>query len=1327
MAAGAIQPASYNSASTNVGSLLPSVSTLTGSTSASNARNMAVTPTQPATAEPDALSTTFAFLGGVGKAVGAAASWAAGVAEKDAAQVVTAVPQLLKGAYHLPADLYSGYIGDEAKEAQSQKEFQGIMDSYRTGKLNKPQYQQALKDWTTNNMQLGKTMAEQGKATSLDTKNFTQGYINTVGIVVSLMTMGAASPFVADADTTTAQLTTFLLGDNATTQSILKGGEVLDGYLGKAVQGIDVAKVWGGLKSAMADKTIADTAIKAPEEIEPLISKELDPEIQKITSSTLDQGGATITTAQQMKNVASALLIQRPLLYNTAVGTVEPFVKDMSSGKYGAAAQQVGWMAALTLSGGPIGAALKYGGEIGGKAVKLAFGEPTVMETLSKLVGDGDSKGIFNVFQQKLQDNPEEATQDLKDWKAMEDTNLKMQNGSVVGAAHQIADWFPAQGISLQDMTHEELVESMLTMAKTYREGYEAYLNGDLTGDAAVAAREGRLVFTRATIPDKNILASMVTDADKTVTDGTTPTVKNVSVGDLTNYEGAPDRARVEQVKADIAAGKPVEPIRVARDSGGNYGVEDGKHRLQAVIESGGKTIPATGDLPPDVAAPSSAEVKQYAQTFGVSQKQARAELTKTAQDSATKEATQNVAQDKFAARQRGLERLQNTIGGHSSMLNSKTFVARLHTILGSVENTDEAVKQIMSIKAGMDVEGVPDDLSEKWAQRGYTASGPKSAVTEYSPYQEGSKIKSQYTGLGSEFFQKTQQRIPVLGELGGLLTKAGLSPYNAASATQTIFNQNVREGFEAAFGVKATEAPVGIHDADAMLNQLSSYVKDRNLKVYDLRQLKLGEIQNALSVSRSDARKIGGILNTAILKVPLEIRGFGDRLTDINYAYNPASGIYARIQGAAKFTFNPFFRLQQSALTETVSQATAGGKELSLPGWNEVRAVIFPGQAADLDSTVQFMEQQGLWTPGFSGQGAEDIGAIYGDTAEGNPFGKIGSSPQGLPSRVIKSEKLSMAGMINTLAQKAGTSPQQYILDNRDDVENIINSFVHYPKGANFINSPLARTLNVAIFPFRFNAKITGVAAKLLADQNPLVQVAVIHGVMNFDSWYKSDEGLAWQQKYADGLQVFNWLSPLYPINNTLRLLGVGHESISDLGSLGGLPFGIISQLLGNEGLINIDSPYVEPSSGQEIPKYIPSDAKSQASVAIQSLLGSLFTYPGATIGLPSKSGILRDVTDKESGITTAKDYKTVTPPLNSTEQHDQNIWQSNSGTPTTKNGTKMNLYKGPYLPMIKQDGEQAAQTPQGLAEMQESFTRPVAPKSSYTSKDNMVVAPPS
>jgi uncharacterized ParB-like nuclease family protein len=70
------------------------------------------------------------------------------------------------------------------------------------------------------------------------------------------------------------------------------------------------------------------------------------------------------------------------------------------------------------------------------------------------------------------------------------------------------------------------------------------------------------------------------------------PFTTTMKTKDLASHEGAPDAARVAKHKADIEAGKQLDPIVVREEGKGKYGVEDGKHKLEAYRQAGIEDVP---------------------------------------------------------------------------------------------------------------------------------------------------------------------------------------------------------------------------------------------------------------------------------------------------------------------------------------------------------------------------------------------------------------------------------------------------------------------------------------------------------------------------------------------------------------------------------------------------------------------------------------------------------------------------------------------------------------------------------------------------------------
>jgi hypothetical protein len=121
----------------------------------------------------------------------------------------------------------------------------------------------------------------------------------------------------------------------------------------------------------------------------------------------------------------------------------------------------------------------------------------------------------------------------------------------------------------------------------------------------------------------------------------------------------------------------------------------------------------------------------------------------------------------------------------------------------------------------------------------------------------------------------------------------------------------------------------------------------------------------------------------------------------------------------------------------------------------------------------------------------------------------------------------------------------------------------------------------------------------------------------------------VAWQQEHAEVIGVLRWLTPVGSIQSVMKLLTRDVESISDIGLLGGLPFGVIAQVLDGQGIIDLNTPYVNPKTGKMIPDYIPQSEKARAAAAVEDFIMSIFTYPGRIIGLPGKGELTRKFTE--------------------------------------------------------------------------------------------------
>jgi hypothetical protein len=213
----------------------------------------------------------------------------------------------------------------------------------------------------------------------------------------------------------------------------------------------------------------------------------------------------------------------------------------------------------------------------------------------------------------------------------------------------------------------------------------------------------------------------------------------------------------------------------------------------------------------------------------------------------------------------------------------------------------------------------------------------------------------------------------------------------------------------------------------------------------------------------------------------------------------------------------------------------------------------------------------------------------------------------------------------------------ERYINDNYTKVMDTLRTITVSHRAKDVFDSPLSRTINTAFFPFRFNMKVASLMAKQMSQFSAPVQVALLAKVFQISDWINSDEGLAWQAQYSDAIKLFQWLSPTYPLSYVMKLtsnvFNPEDASMGDLGLLGGLPFGMYAQMLEANDIITASAPYVDPQTGYVFPKYIPQTTIAQANLALQSLINMTFSYPGALIGLPSKTKLVQGLTDSVIG----------------------------------------------------------------------------------------------
>lgn len=557
---------------------------------------------------------------------------------------------------------------------------------------------------------------------------------------------------------------------------------------------------------------------------------------------------------------------------------------------------------------------------------------------------------------------------------------------------------------------------------------------------------------------------------------------------------------------------------------------------------------------------------------------------------------------------------------------NNQILMSKIGKIIVESPSAAEAARGIREIPtATVAAEGLSKTMVNRLAKLGYTLATPwggrKTPKVDYADTRKLITAASK----GDDVFDEAIAPQPQLAGLASMLRRIGLSPqantqvaYDKLSAALVSNLEELNMGKD--LGLIGDDPARG---AKYIMYRLQEYINEQGPNPYlnvgtlgrgkqsalqDIRQLNTEEIRKALAgrdgegriismISKEQAKALQKTITKAYTDVPMEFRGLGVKAAD--YAYKvPGARAYYRIQSALRYTYNPFFRAQEVVETKLLSRLKANN-------------LVWMKPKAELNRVAKLIDDSQIFTTGYTGEATQDL-----------TVGRIHAN-------LLDTQRRDLAGLAMDIAEKRGVTVEDMIRDHPEELADALRVIVQYPtKGV--LNSPLARTLNIAFFPMRYNLKVAGIVAKEVAKLPPTVQTAFIHSMFKFGDWLKSPEGLQWQSDNADAIQVFSYFTPTQNVASVLNLLRDGKvSSPAELGLLGGLPFGALSQILDAQGLIQLNTPYMNPRTGDVLPDYIPQTTKARAATALEGLLNSMFSYPGRVIGLPGKGQFLREQID--------------------------------------------------------------------------------------------------
>lgn len=420
---------------------------------------------------------------------------------------------------------------------------------------------------------------------------------------------------------------------------------------------------------------------------------------------------------------------------------------------------------------------------------------------------------------------------------------------------------------------------------------------------------------------------------------------------------------------------------------------------------------------------------------------------------------------------------------------------------------------------------------------------------------------------------------------------KVGLSMSESpAGSTKATLKANFAEAL-AGKGVQG--------DANAIFKQLNK-ATDRAAGAFDPRALTKRQIESALSSVAPEANPgtVRKAYTDAMAKLPASQVGLGQSVLNKTLGKSALFNKYMKVQAIGRYEMNPIFWAKQDIKSTGI--AAVEGARLGVKTTTE--------------------DALALKNNGFlsdKGRGGSDY-SVSADSSSS----ETGQLMRPNQQRIVK-------WLASSIADAHGTTVSKILEDGgplADQMKQSL-SLVHSYGSGGYLNSPFAKTLNLVVFPSRFATKV-GIEASKVLDKMPVAtQAATIHSLAQGVQWAKSPDGQQWQKDNSELVGLIKYFTPLTELSSVATFVDGGFHA-GDLGQLGGLPVGVLGTILSGQGWLPSQlgsSQYLDPKTGVPVPSAIPTTVKARLQTGFASLLGSLFSYPGKTAGLPSKTAVVQ------------------------------------------------------------------------------------------------------
>lgn len=405
---------------------------------------------------------------------------------------------------------------------------------------------------------------------------------------------------------------------------------------------------------------------------------------------------------------------------------------------------------------------------------------------------------------------------------------------------------------------------------------------------------------------------------------------------------------------------------------------------------------------------------------------------------------------------------------------------------------------------------------------------------------------------------------------------------------------------------------------AEGKLFRLSEFFNEAQEKrtVFDFDAKDL----HSIGFSKEVADMIDQISRKSLREIPLSVTGMGDKIVNLMRGGSKDLLIYgrhfdryiklathARYKSAAAF----MFQAQQGVETTMQGAMLVGGKYVPGAGTllkmtsalpdnvlggifgrtkNVLRKMTFVPDPGDVALTEKYLIQN-------INRGLDDVTA----SIELSQVQKQLSQSSGVLSggklknmyrshiqmwAIDKATKINMA-----VAEKFGmTYKEVFALNEKGGFKNpnlvremqeMSQQLLSYKQG--FLTSPMAKTLNLVFFPFRFQMKTMDITAKWLGNLSPASRVVFVDNLAHFSNWAGTEEGIEWRRTHQNFLySVMAYVSAYEQIGESINAVGRGQFFGGNTGLIGGIPFAWMVDFARDLAIIPEDTNSYDPKTGQ-------------------------------------------------------------------------------------------------------------------------------------------------